>query len=373
MADLSSTSALSETTAPGRVSSLNPNLRRSRQSSRSLLSVEDYVCGIQDGNRVVLSRAITLLESTKPEHRERARAVLDRCLPETGDSLRVGITGVPGVGKSTFIEALGTRLADDGHRIAVLAIDPSSERSKGSILGDKTRMGALAAHENVYIRPSPTSGSLGGVARTTRETILLCEAAGFNTIFVETVGVGQSEITVHSMVDMFLLLALAGAGDELQGIKRGIMEMADALVINKADGSNRQAAQRAQRNYQNALHLFPPTDSGWSPPVLTCSAQTGHGIDAVWDTVSDYRDHVQASGHFEARRHDQARYWMQQTIEQRLVRDFFEDPAVNDRLPDVRKRVLEGTLSAFAAADRLLDAYRQAPTGSPQPQDEQEG
>ena len=356
--DASPDSALSETTAPGPVSSLNPNLRRQASGAKALLSVDAYVRGIRRGDRVVLSRAITLLESTKPAHQQRARTVLDRCVPEAGDSLRIGITGVPGVGKSTFIEALGTRLADDGRRIAVLAIDPSSERSKGSILGDKTRMGALASHDNVYIRPSPTSGSLGGVARTTRETILLCEAAGFDTIFVETVGVGQSEITVHSMVDLFLLLALAGAGDELQGIKRGIMEMADAIVINKADGENKRAAQRARQNYRNALHLFPPTDSGWSPPVLTCSAQTGHRIDAVWEMMLDYRDHVQHSGHFQQRRTEQAHYWMQQTIEQRLLRDFFDDARVQEHLPDLKQQVLAGTLSAFAAADRLLDAYR---------------
>lgn len=356
--DSSSSSALSETTAPGSVTSLNPNLKRRCSASRTPASVDDYVAGIRSGDRVVLSRAITLLESTRANHRERARAVLDRCLPGTGDSLRVGITGVPGVGKSTFIEALGTQLADDGRRIAVLAIDPSSQRSKGSILGDKTRMRALAAHDNVYIRPSPTSGSLGGVARTTRETIVLCEAAGFDTIFVETVGVGQSEITVHSMVDMFLVLALAGAGDELQGIKRGIMEMADAIVINKADGDNKRAAQRARRNYQNALHLFPEADSGWSPPVLTCSAQTGHRIDAVWDTIVAYRDHMRASGHFDRRRQRQARYWMRQTIEQRLLDDFFDDSHVQEHLPDLKQRVLDGTLSAFAAADRLLDVYR---------------
>ena len=355
-----SDSALSETTAPGPVSSLNPNLRCQTTPDRPL-SVDDYVAGIRNGDRVVLSRAITLLESTKTAHQKKARAVLNRCLPDTGDSLRVGITGVPGVGKSTFIEALGTRLADAGRQIAVLAIDPSSERTKGSILGDKTRMGALAAHDNVYIRPSPTSGSLGGVARTTRETILLCEAAGFDTLFVETVGVGQSEITVHSMVDMFLLLALAGAGDELQGIKRGIMEMADAIVINKADGENKRPAQRARRNYQNALHLFPPAESGWEPPVLTCSAHTGRRIDAVWDTILAYRDHMHAAGHFERRRQKQARYWMRQTIEQRLRDDFFGDAKVQERLPALKAKVLDGSISAFAAADDLLDVYRLAP------------
>jgi len=326
--------------------------------------VDDYVAGIRAGNRVVLSQAITLVESRKDAHQAKARAVLDRCLPDAGDSIRVGVTGVPGVGKSTFIEALGTRLVDDGHRLAVLAIDPSSERTKGSILGDKTRMGALASHEDVFIRPSPTAGSLGGVARKTRETILLVEAAGFDTVFVETVGVGQSEITVHSMVDVFLLLALAGAGDELQGIKRGIVEMADILAINKADGENKDAAERARQEYANALRLFPADDTDWKPPVLTCSAETSDGIAEVWNAVRRFERTMKDSGAFEAKRQRQARYWMHQTIEQRLRDDFFADDRVQTALSDLESRVMEGTLSSFAAAEKLLAAYRDERSGS---------
>lgn len=338
-------------------SNLNPNLSTSRPTGTSL-SVDEMIGGIRSGDRVVLSRAITLIESTKDADRHRARKVMQACLANAGESIRVGVTGVPGVGKSSFIETLGLRLADDGHRIAVLAIDPSSERTRGSILGDKTRMGGLSQHENVYIRPSPTGGSLGGVARKTRETILLCEAAGYDTIFVETVGVGQSEITVHSMVDVFLLLGIAGAGDELQGIKRGVVEMADLIAINKADGDNVKAARRAKRQYENALQLFPQSESGWTPPVLTCSAETGAGIGEVWEAVTAYRDDTQASGFFAKQRSRQARYWMHQTIEQRLKDDFFSDPAVRERLDDTERDVLNGTLSSFAAADRLLDAYR---------------
>jgi LAO/AO transport system kinase len=340
-------------------SNLNPNLSSNRPAATDL-SVDEIIGGVRSGDRVVLSRAITLIESTKDADRSRAQEVIQACLADAGDSIRVGVTGVPGVGKSSFIETLGLQLADDGHRIAVLAIDPSSERTRGSILGDKTRMGGLSQHENVYIRPSPTGGSLGGVARKTRETILLCEAAGYDTIFVETVGVGQSEITVHSMVDVFLLLGIAGAGDELQGIKRGVVEMADLIAINKADGDNVKAANRAKRQYENALHLFPPTESGWTPPVLTCSAETGAGVGDVWDAVTTYRDETQASGFFAKQRRRQARFWMRQTIEQRLKDDFFSDPSVQQRLDATEREVLDGTLSSFAGADRLLNAYRSA-------------
>lgn len=340
-------------------SNLNPNLS-SRASVPRSVDTDELVQGIRAGDRVLLSKAITLIESTRERDRSRARDVIQRCLPGIGESVRVGVTGVPGVGKSSFIETLGVRLAEDGHRLAVLAIDPSSERTRGSILGDKTRMGSLAQHENVYIRPSPTSGSLGGVARKTRETILLCEAAGYDTVFVETVGVGQSEITVHSMVDVFLLLGIAGAGDELQGIKRGVVEMADLIAINKADGDNVTAAERAKRQYENALQLFPPADSGWTPPVLTCSATTGSGISDVWAAVTDYCEETKASGYFSAQRRRQARYWMRQTIEQRLLDEFFAHPAVRDRLQATETEVLEGRLSSFAAADRLLDAYHEA-------------
>jgi LAO/AO transport system kinase len=354
-------SALSSSTAPGEVSSLNPNLNaRSKSETRTSKTIDEYVEGIRTRDRVVLSQAITLLESTRPEHQEKARAILDRVLPDTGDAIRVAVTGVPGVGKSTFIESLGTRLVEDGHHLAVLTIDPSSERSKGSILGDKTRMGALAARDDVYVRPSPTAGTLGGVARKTRETIFLCEAAGFDVVLVETVGVGQSEVKVRSMVDFFLLLALAGAGDELQGIKRGIVEMADAIAINKADGENRAAAENARAEYEKALHLLGETDSGWDPPVLTCSGQTGEGIDAVWDAVKEFQTQMQDSGYFRTQRRRQARHWMYQTIEQRLRDDFFSHPDVEAKRDEMETAVLDGTLSSFAAAEALLDTYRQS-------------
>jgi len=340
-------------------SNLNPNLSASAGSSQRL-SPDAYVEGVLSGDRMVLSRAITLIESTRDRDRRLAREVLNRLLPEAGGSVRVGITGVPGAGKSTFIETLGMRLIDNDGRLAVLAIDPSSERTHGSILGDKTRMARLAQDEHVYIRPSPTSGSLGGVARKTRETIMLCEAAGYDTIFVETVGVGQSEITVHSMVDVFLLLGIAGAGDELQGIKRGIVEMADVIAINKADGENVRPAERARRQYENALDLFPPTESGWVPPVLTCSAETGAGIDEVWQAVQQYVREARSSGYFETQRRRQARYWMRQTIEYRLMEDFFAHDRVRSQIDDIEQRVLEGRLSSFAAADQLLDAYLEA-------------
>jgi LAO/AO transport system kinase len=305
----------------------------------------------------MLSQAITLLESTREDHRETAREVVERCLPHAGNSIRVAVTGVPGVGKSTFIEALGPHLLDKGHRLAVLAVDPTSERSKGSILGDKTRMGALASSDDVYIRPSPTAGTLGGVARTTRESIFLCEAAGFDTILVETVGVGQSEVTVQSMVDFFLLLGLAGAGDELQGIKRGIVEMADAIAINKADGENRRAAEEARAEYERALHLLGETDSGWDPPVLTCSGQTGDGIQEVWTAVEKYQSEMQTSGYFDTQRRRQARHWMYQTIEQRLRDDFFSNREVQAARDEIEHAVLQGQLSSFAAADKLLSIY----------------
>ena len=306
----------------------------------------------------MLSRAITLIESTRPEHQQTAREIVDRCLPASGDSIRIAITGVPGVGKSSFIETLGMRLVETDHRLAVLTVDPTSERSRGSILGDKTRMGELSARDEAYIRPSPTAGTLGGVARKTRETIVLCEAAGFNTIFVETVGVGQSEVKVHSMVDFFLLLVLAGAGDELQGIKRGIVEMADAIAVNKADGDNVAAAKDARAEYERALRLLAEPESGWEPPVLTCSALTGDGIDEVWSAVESYRQHTHENGFFETQRRRQARHWLYQTIEQRLQEDFFADPDVDDARKEMESAVESGKLSSFAAADRLLEIYR---------------
>ena len=343
---------------------LNPNLAyHSTSGSPTSFQTNDYVRGIKKGDRVMLSRAITLLESTRPDHQRTAHEILNRCLPDTGDSVRVAITGVPGVGKSTFIETLGQRLVKEDHRLAVLAIDPSSERSKGSILGDKTRMGQLATSDNVYIRPSPTSGSLGGVARKTRETIFLCEAAGYDTIFVETVGVGQAEVKVHSMVDVFLLLALAGAGDQLQGIKRGIVEMADVVAINKADGRNRDAAESARSEYARAFELLGPTESGWEPKIHTCSAQTGDGIGEVWASMEQYVEHVRNTGYFDAQRRRQARHWMYQTIEDQLRDDFFDTPAVDDLRKEVEKQVQDGNLSSVAAAEKLLEVYRRSIAG----------
>jgi LAO/AO transport system kinase len=292
---------------------------------RKKISVEEYVEGILNGNRTLLSQAITLIESSLHDHQILARQIVEKCLPYSGKSLRIGITGVPGVGKSSFIEAMGLHITTLGHKLAVLAIDPSSERSKGSILGDKTRMEQLSAHPDAFIRPSPSAGSLGGVARKTRETIVLCEAAGFDVVFIETVGVGQSEIAVHSMVDFFLLLMLAGAGDELQGIKRGIMEMADAIAITKADSSNIDKASRAKAEYQSALHLFPKSESGWNPVVLTCSAHNNQGIDTIWETINNYRNVVSDNGFFDSRRKHQAKYWMQESIDEQLKKNFYKN------------------------------------------------
>jgi len=352
-------SARSYSSSPDEASTFNPNLKRQASSrSPSARSADEYVSGILEGNRVVLSQAITLLESTRPDHQETAQTVVERCLPQAGDSIRVAVTGVPGVGKSTFIEALGPALLEEDRRLAVLTVDPTSERSQGSILGDKTRMGALASSDDVYIRPSPTAGTLGGVARKTRETIFLCEAAGFDTILVETVGVGQSEVTVRSMVDVFLLLALAGAGDELQGIKRGIVEMADVLAINKADGENKTAAEEARSEYGKALRLLGEPESGWTPPVLTCSAETGNGIREVWSSIQEYCRYTKENGYFGQQRQEQSRHWMYQSIEETLRSDFFETPAVQSALEEVEEKVLNGTLSSFAAAQKLLSVYR---------------
>jgi LAO/AO transport system kinase len=351
-------SALSVSKGVDQPSSINPKRLRSISSKRKSLSVQDYVEGIKQGDRTILSRAITLVESSKHEHQQRAQEILNACLPDSGNSVRIGITGVPGVGKSTFIEAMGNYILEQDRSLAVLAIDPSSSRSKGSILGDKTRMGTLANHERAFIRPSPTAGSLGGVARKTRETILLCEAAGYDTIFIETVGVGQSETAVHSMVDFFLLLMLAGAGDELQGIKRGIMEMADVLAINKADSGNERAAQRARVEYQNALHLFPAPKSGWTPQVTTCSALEEKGIDKIWTLVEEYLDLTKENGYFQQRRRDQARHWMHETIEQKLKDDFYHNKNVKAELGELEDRVQKGDISSFAAAEQLLKIYR---------------
>jgi LAO/AO transport system kinase len=330
---------------------------------RRLLTVEEYVAGVRSGDRSILARAITLIESNAPAHIALAQEVLRELLPYTGGSLRVGITGVPGVGKSTFIEALGTMLCDRGHRAAVLAVDPSSSISRGSILGDKTRMERLARHPNAYIRPSPTGGSLGGVARKSRETLLVCEAAGFDIILVETVGVGQSEIAVRGMVDFFLLLMLAGAGDELQGIKKGIIELADALLITKADGDNRTRALAAQAEYTHALRYLTPATEGWRPRAYICSAQTGEGIAEIWREIERFRDETTASGVFAARRREQARDWVYTMIEDHLRSRFFSHPVVQQRLPAIEKEVVEGTLPVTTAVQSLIRAFESALQG----------
>jgi LAO/AO transport system kinase len=324
---------------------------------RSSFSQDFYVKGILDGNRTILSQSITLIESSLPEHQKVARDIIEKCLPYSGNSIRIGITGVPGVGKSTFIESFGTYITRQKRKLAVLAIDPSSERSKGSIMGDKTRMEELSTNPDAYIRPSPTAGSLGGVARKTRETIILCEAAGFNTVLIETVGVGQSETAVHSMVDFFLLLMLAGAGDELQGIKRGIMEMADAIAITKADGSNVEKALLAKAEYSNALHLFPPSPSGWVPEVHTCSARSNSGILQIWETILGYSELTENNGFFAQRRKMQSKHWMHNTIDEALKQNFYQSPLVASKLAQLEVKVLNNQLSSFEAAKLLLDEY----------------
>ena len=332
-------------------------VKRFSRSMKGLLSPRAYADGIIAGNRTVLSKAITLIESALPMHYQLAQEVIALCLPHAGKSLRIGITGVPGAGKSTFIEALGLQITHSGHKLAVLAIDPSSTRSKGSILGDKTRMEALSVDPHAFIRPSPSSGSLGGVARKTRETIVLCEAAGFDTIFVETVGVGQSEVAVYAMVDFFLLLMLAGAGDELQGIKRGIMEMADAIIINKADGDNRAKADMAASQVRNSLHYFPIPVSGWIPLATTCSALTSEGIADVWKIVQDYVAFAEKSGFFMLKRREQSRQIMIDTINSYLTENFFADPATIARIKAIEPDLLSDKISPYAAAHHILEAY----------------
>ena len=336
--------------------SVNPYLQK-RPRRKPLPAASELVDGILKGDVTMLSRAVTLVESLSPDHQAVAQEVIEKCLPFSGNSRRVGITGVPGAGKSTSIDVFGLHVLKDGGKLAVLAIDPSSERTKGSILGDKTRMEKLSIHPSAFIRPSPSAGSLGGVARKTRETIVLCEAAGYNNIFVETVGVGQSETAVHSMVDFFLLIQLAGTGDELQGIKRGIMEMADGIVINKADGDNVGPAQLAQAQFRSALHLFPPTASGWSPEVLTYSGYYELGIAEVWDMIDRYFDFVKANGYFDAKRREQARYWMYESIDERLRANFYNNPAVAALLRENEAEVLANRRSSFIAARDVLYYY----------------
>jgi len=350
-----------------------------KRKSKSL-STSDYVEGILSGNRTILSQAITLIESSLPSHQMKAQEIIGECLkvrhasrvmrhanercnePATiteqqSRSIRVGITGVPGAGKSTFIEALGKQLTANGHKLAVLAIDPSSSKSKGSILGDKTRMEELSVDSNAFIRPSPSAGSLGGVARKTRETIILCETAGFDVIFVETVGVGQSEIAVHGMVDFFLLLLISGAGDELQGIKRGIIEMADLLIINKADGDNIKKAMLAKTEYSNALHLFPPSDSGWIPCVDTCSSLTRDGVSNIWKRIVEYRSFTERNGFFHKKRMAQNRQVFYESIEETLKSNFFSRKDISVQLKKLESEIIAGHLNPYIAAQQLLNDY----------------
>ncbi|MFO7713165.1 methylmalonyl Co-A mutase-associated GTPase MeaB [Desulfosarcina sp.] len=313
-----------------------------------------YTDGVRSGNRRILAKTITLIESAHPAHRQLGRTVVDRLLPDTGKAVRLGITGVPGVGKSTFIESFGMMLVEKGHQVAVLAVDPSSTRSGGSVMADKTRMEKLSVAPGAFIRPSPSGGTLGGVARMTRETLLVCEAAGFDVVIVETVGVGQSETTVASMVDFFLVLMLAGAGDELQGIKKGVLELADGVAINKADGDNIEKAEMARRSYEMALHLLNPATPNWSPPVLTCSALTLAGVDQLWETVQDHRRRLSASGELDQKRSSQALAWMWSRIEDGLKERFFSNPAIKARLRHIEASVRRGELSATIGAETLL-------------------
>ncbi len=333
----------------------NPYRRPVRR--RPQLSASEYVEGILKGNVSILGQAVTLVESTAEHHQALAQEVIEKCLPYSGESRRIGITGVPGAGKSTSIDVFGLHVLKQGGTLAVLAIDPSSERTQGSILGDKTRMEKLSQHPDAFIRPSPSAGSLGGVARKTRETIVLCEAAGYNNIFVETVGVGQSETAVHSMVDFFLLIQLAGTGDELQGIKRGIMEMADGIVINKADGDNVERANLAAAQFRNALHLFPPTPSKWVPEVVTYSGYYELNIDKVWDMIDRYFAYVKETGYFERKRNEQAKYWMFETINEELRHNFYRQPEIRALLEQKELRVLNNEQSSFTAAHDVLSHY----------------
>ena len=336
---------------------VNPYLKRGR-FRRHEYSAAEMVEGILKGDVTILSQAVTLVESVNPNHYAKAQEVIDKCLPYSGNSVRIGISGVPGAGKSTSIDEFGIHVLErTGGKLAVLAIDPSSERSKGSILGDKTRMEKLSQRKEAFIRPSPTAGSLGGVARKTRETIILCEAAGFDKNFVETVGVGQSETACHSMVDFFLLIQLAGTGDELQGIKRGIMEIADGIVINKCDGENVDRCQMAATNFRNALHFFPMPESGWLPKVLCYSGFYGLGIKEVWDMIYQYIDFVKANGYFQHRRNEQSKYWMYESINEHLRNSFYNNPLIAEQIKSAEQSVLGGEKTSFKAAGDLLDMY----------------
>jgi LAO/AO transport system kinase len=320
----------------------------------TLKDIDWYVEGVLEGNRKVLAKTITLIESSLPLHQELGMKVVERLLPGTGEAIRLGITGIPGAGKSTFIESLGMMLLERGHRVAVLAVDPSSTRSGGSILADKTRMERLSANHSAFIRPSPSGGTLGGVARKTRESMLVCEAAGFDVVLVETVGVGQSETAVHSMVDFFLVLIVAGAGDELQGLKKGVIELADAIAVNKADGSNRENAEKAKKDYQSALHLLYPSTPTWSPPVITCSALEVNGLDQIWSSVISHRDKMSGTGELALRRQRQSLEWMWSIVNEGIRQWFFSNPDVMQLLPELERLVEKGLREPTAAAAELL-------------------
>jgi LAO/AO transport system kinase len=351
-------SALSVSKGVEQPPSVDPDsLRSFKTRRRNRLSPGNYIEGILGGNISYLSQAITLIESSLPGHQDIAMELVEKCLPYSGNSVRMGITGVPGAGKSTFIESFGRMLINNGSRLAVLAVDPSSQLTKGSILGDKTRMEKLSSSPSAFIRPSPSGGTLGGVARKTRESIILCEAAGFDFVIIETVGVGQSETAVKSMVDFFLLLMLPGAGDELQGIKRGIMEMADAIAVTKSDGDNLARALTARSQYEVAVNLYPSPASGWKTRVHTCSSVTGEGLAQIHGTLSEYLDFVRSSDYFTGNRKNQSLYWMYESIDSQLTERFYNDPFIAGELDEFRKEVVEGSKSSFLAARQLLEKY----------------
>ncbi|XLS28147.1 methylmalonyl Co-A mutase-associated GTPase MeaB [Flavobacteriaceae bacterium M23B6Z8] len=343
---------------PGVASQPSTNLdsiHRIKKKRRKQPTSDELVLGIIQQDKVALSRAITLIESTNPEHLSKASEIINRCLVFANDAIRIGITGVPGVGKSTFIEALGKHLTEQGKKVAVLAVDPTSAISKGSILGDKTRMEALVKDDNAFIRPSPAGDSLGGVARKTKEAIVLCEAAGYEIILIETVGVGQSETAVHSMTDFFLLLKLAGAGDELQGIKRGIMEMADAIVINKADGDNLKPARHAKAAFSSALHLFPPKENGWIPKVELCSSTEKTGIETIWKMIETYMTENRGNGSIEKKRIEQDKFWFLKTIDEQLKLRFYTNPEVKNELEKQLNAIENKDINPFEAASIILE------------------
>ena len=310
-------------------------------------NINEFVDGILSSQISYVSKAITLVESTKQEHQEQAQQIINAIIKYSGNSIRIGITGVPGVGKSTFIESFGLEVIKQGHKLAVLAVDPSSQISKGSILGDKTRMEQLAIHPSAFIRPSPSSGSLGGITKKTKESIIICEAAGYDYVLIETVGVGQSETLVHQLTDFFLLLMLAGAGDELQGIKRGIMEMADAIVITKADGTNVDKAKMARSEYANALHLFPPTESNWIPQALTCSSLESKGISEVYDMIEKYRRHTIASNYFFKKRQFQNKQWFHQTLNDLIIEQFYADPTIKRKIEGIESDIERNLINPY--------------------------